>query len=77
MGILSKKNKRMILKYTTKKFKVWGHGFKCKSRIENSLKVKGIEKAIWNGETKILTVMFNPEIVSLDQIQASFCMAAK
>lgn len=75
--ILSKKNKRMILKHTTKEFKVWGYRFKCKARIENSLKIKGIKKAIWNRETKMLTVMFNPDIVLFEQIQASFSMVAK
>ncbi len=64
-------------KYIALEFKVWGYRNKCKARIENSLKVKGIKKATWNRETKILTVLFNPEIVLFEQIQASFSMVAK
>ncbi len=67
----------MKLTYTTKGFKVWGYRSKCKARIENSLKVNGIIKAKWNKDTKILTVTFNPTIVSFEQIQTSFCMVAK
>lgn len=65
------------IKYTTLEFKVWGYRFNCKARIENSLKVKGIIKQKWTRETKILTVLFNPGIVSSEQIKASFCMMAK
>jgi len=59
--------------YTTVEFKVWGYRHKCKARIENELKVKGIKKAKWNEGTKMLTAIFNPKIVSLEQIQACFC----
>ena len=72
-----KKYNEMELKYSTVEFKVWGYSSKCKARIENSLKVNGIIKAKWNRETKMLIAIFNPHIVSLDQIQASFCMVAK
>ncbi len=67
----------MKLTYTTKEFKVWGYSSKCKARIENSLKVNGIIKSKWNKDTKILIAIFNPTIVSLEQIQASFCWVAK
>jgi len=59
--------------YTTVEFKVWGYSSKCKARIENELKVDGIKKAKWNGDTKMLTAIFDPKIVSLEQIQACFC----
>ncbi len=65
------------IKYTTVRFKVWGYSNKCKARIENSLKVKGIIKAKWDRETKMLTAVFNPEIVSFEQIQGSFSVTAK
>lgn len=72
------KNKtKMELIYTTAKFKVWGYSINCKARIENSLKVNGIIKAKWNRKTKILTAIFNPKIVSLEQIEASFSMSEK
>ena len=67
----------MELIYTTVEFKVWGYSINCKARIENSLKVDGIIKAKWNRKTKMLTAIFNPEIVSLEQIQASFSMTEK
>ena len=67
----------MKLKHTTEEFKVWGYSSKCKARIENSLKVNGIKKAKWNRKTKMLTAVFNPEIVSLEQIQANFCRLVK
>ena len=67
----------MELKYTTVEFKVWGYSNTCKARIENSLKTNGIIKAKWNRGTKMLTTIFNSEIVSLEQIQASFCMTEK
>lgn len=69
---LNRKNK-----YTTVELKVWGYRRECKARIENSLKVNGIIDAKWDRKTKILTAIFNPEIVSLEQIQNSFCMVAK
>lgn len=59
-----KKNKT----YTTVEFKVWGNCGKCKARIQNTLKVKGIKKAKWNIDTKMLTAIFNSKIISLEQI---------
>jgi len=66
-----------MIKYTAAEFKVWGYHFKCKARIENSLKVNGILRSIWNKDTKMLIVLFNADIVSLEQIKDSFCMIAK
>ena len=75
--LLRKKYNEMELKYTTIEFIVWGYSSMCKDRIENSLNVNGIIKAKWNRKTKILTAISNPEIVSLEQIQASFCRTIK
>ena len=35
-------------------FKVYGKCVECKERIENSLKMKGVDSANWNVETKML-----------------------
>ena len=75
--LLRKKYNEMELKYTTIEFIVLGYSSMCKARIENSLNVNGIIKAKWNRKTKILTAISNPEIVSLEQIQASFCRTIK
>lgn len=50
-------------------FKVWGNCEMCKETIEKSLQVDGIKKANWNVETKIITVQYNPSVISLDQIE--------
>jgi mercuric ion binding protein len=54
--------------YTTLKFKVWGNCGKCKTRIENALKVEGVKKAEWNMNTKMLTVTFKHKVISIEQI---------
>ena len=54
--------------YTTLKFKVWGNCGKCKARIEKALKVEGVKKAEWDMNTKMLTVVFKPKIISIEQI---------
>jgi copper chaperone CopZ len=55
-------------KYTTVEFKVWGNCGQCKARIEKSLKIKGVQKANWNLDTKMLTAVFDPKVISLEQI---------
>lgn len=52
----------------TTKFKVYGNCGMCKTRIENAAKADGVEKATWSQETKILTLVYNPEKISLDQV---------
>jgi len=71
------KNLNLNLGYITARFKVWGYRAKCKTRIENSLKVNGVLKSTWKRETKMLTVVFNPAIVSLKQLKSSFSRLAK
>lgn len=41
----------------------------CKSRIQKALKVDGISTATWDTETKLLTVTYDPKIISNDDIQ--------
>ena len=55
---------------TTKTFKVYGNCGMCEETIEGSLKgVKGIKKADWNKETKMMEVTFDSETISLDEIK--------
>lgn len=61
--------------YTTVKFKVWGNCGKCKARIEKALKAKGVKKAKWNMDTKMLTTIYNPKIISLEQIHEKLALA--
>jgi copper chaperone CopZ len=52
----------------TETFKVWGNCGMCEKTIEKSLKVKGISSAEWNKDSKIITVVFNPKIITLTTI---------
>ena len=54
----------------TESFKVYGNCEMCKDRIEGVLKRKeGVLKKNWNDESKILTVTFEPEKITLIQIK--------
>lgn len=54
----------------TEKFTVYGNCGMCERTIENSLKdVEGISKGDWDRETDIMTIVFNPEKISLDDIK--------
>jgi len=44
----------------TLEFKVWGNCEMCKETIEKSLDVKGIKSAIWNMETKMIKIIYDP-----------------
>ena len=52
----------------TSTFKVFGNCGMCKSRIETALKVNGISAANWDVKTKMLSVTYNPHVISLDDI---------
>ena len=49
--------------------KVFGACEMCKSRIEDALQLKGINKAIWDVDSKILSLQFDPQKISLDKIE--------
>lgn len=56
-------------KTKTIEFKVTGNCGMCKKTIESSLKGKpGISSAVWNKETKVMKVTFDPSKISEDQI---------
>lgn len=53
----------------TDTIKVYGECGMCKNRIQKALKLEGIATAVWDTETKLLTVTYNPEQISNDEIQ--------
>lgn len=55
--------------FTTTIFKVHGACEQCKDRIENAVKVKGVKEGVWNVDTKMLTLVFDTTIISLEKIQ--------
>lgn len=50
-------------------FEVSGNCEMCKARIEDAAKGKGVKSAIWDVDTKILTLNFNPSITSSYKVQ--------
>jgi copper chaperone CopZ len=53
----------------TESIKVSGNCDLCKARIEKAAKVDGVSKAEWNKNTKVLTLVYNPAIVTSDAVQ--------
>ena len=53
----------------TEEVKVLGECGMCKTRIEDAMKVDGISEAVWNQETKLLKVTYNPALITIDDIQ--------
>lgn len=54
----------------TEKFTVYGNCGMCERTIENSLKeVEGISKGDWDKDTDVMTVVYNPKKISLDEIK--------
>lgn len=57
-------------------FKVSGNCEMCKERIETAAKaVKGVTSAIWDVDTKVIHVNFNPTLTGLTQIQKAIAKA--
>jgi mercuric ion binding protein len=60
----------------TLEFKVTGNCTMCKKTIEASLNGKpGIKTAIWNKDTKMIKVVFDPTIITTDKIHHSIAAA--
>ena len=53
----------------TETFKVWGNCGMCKKTIEASLKTDGIVTANWDRTTKVISVSYYPEKITMDDIQ--------
>lgn len=56
-------------------FKVAGNCGMCKERIEEAAKIDGVASADWNMEDKILTIVYNPEKVDLEDVHQSIADA--
>ena len=52
----------------TTSFQVNGNCGTCKKKIETSLRIKGVKKVNWDMKSHDLTVTFNPEKITLDEI---------
>lgn len=59
-------NKTLI---DTVSFKVYGLCEQCKKRIEDAAKGRGVSSVVWDVDTKILSLHFNPAQTSIEKIQ--------
>ncbi len=62
-------------KNQTISFQVSGDCEHCKERIEEAAYIKGVKRAVWDRETKTLTVTFNSKKTSKDKIVNSIVNA--
>lgn len=60
---------------TTVTFTVKGNCEQCKDRIENAADIKGVKIMTWSAKTKVASVKYSSDKVSLTQIQEA--IAAK
>jgi hypothetical protein len=51
-------------------FTVYGECVQCKHRIENALKIKGVQSANWDVTTKMLSIVYDPSLIHLQQIKS-------
>lgn len=58
-----------VSKDTSVSFKVFGACEQCKARIENAAKGRGVKKANWDVDSKILQLTYNTAQSSLEKIQ--------
>ena len=60
----------------SKTFKVSGNCDMCKERIENAAKaVKGVSNAVWDVNTKIISVSYDDKLTGIDLIQKEIANA--
>lgn len=62
-------------KISTDTLTVKGNCGQCKDRIEEAAYIKGVKNAEWNKATKVLTVVYNADKTSLDQIAGAIAKA--
>lgn len=53
----------------TETFKVYGNCGMCKNRIEKAAKTEAVTSAVWNVDTKIMTVTYDAAKITNEQIQ--------
>jgi outer membrane receptor for ferrienterochelin and colicin len=66
---LSYAQKNISAKDSTVSFKVFGVCDQCKDRIEKAAKGKGVRSAVWDVDTKMLLLAFNPKLTSIEKVQ--------
>lgn len=59
----------------TESIKVFGSCDMCKTRIEKAAKIQGVSKAEWSDDTKMLTLVYNPTVVTSDEVQKNIAAA--
>lgn len=59
----------------TNTISVNGNCEECKARIENAADIKGVKLATWSEKTKVLTVTYNSDKVTLAQIENAIAAA--
>jgi mercuric ion binding protein len=59
----------------TATFKVEGICEMCKERIENAAYIKGVKKVDWDKETKMITIVYKPGKVTVQQVADSIAKA--
>ena len=48
---------------------VYGNCEQCKQRIETAVKGRGVTAASWDIDSKVLSLVYNPAVISLDRIE--------
>ena len=75
-GTKDKKAKTEVVAGVTDIIMVYGNCGMCENRIEGSLaNTKGVQSADWDVETKVLTVKYDNEIISKDDIKKTVAKA--
>lgn len=54
---------------------VQGNCDECKERIENAADIKGVKLCTWNKDTKVASITYVPEKVTLNQIEKAIAKA--
>lgn len=60
---------------TVVSIRVEGNCEQCKERIETAAKGRGVKKAVWDIDSKLLSVTFAPSLTTLDKIENRIVMA--
>src|SRR4029453_9372031 len=61
--------KRTIRQDSVITFKVFGNCEMCKERIENAARGKGAISSVWDVESKLLTLNYDPKKTSPDRVE--------
>ncbi len=56
-------------------FKVYGNCGMCKKKIETALDIKGVKSAVWNVESKMIEVVYQPEVISETKIHEAIALS--